>query len=81
MFECDTNSCPPCWARSNKNIYHSYGNFLTFVNTTAIAYRTTKILRVWPIFLRICNNSSCVRERQKVTSIPKAPYPPMPNTN
>ena len=25
-------------------------NFLVFVNTTTIAYRTTGILRLWPIF-------------------------------
>jgi len=43
-------------------------NFLTFANTTAIAYR--KNLEAPGNFSPICN-SSCVCKRQKITSIVK----------
>ncbi|KAG0130218.1 hypothetical protein HOY82DRAFT_383988 [Tuber indicum] len=47
-------------------LYSSTRNFLTFVNTTAIAYGQ-KICRSLRILV-VCN-SSCVHKRQKITSI------------
>jgi len=48
-------------------LYEYTRNFLTFANTTAIAYHQN--LAALGTFLPVCN-SSCVRKHQKITTIP-----------